>query len=317
MFIIIFTHSCIGMTDPLSPPGPEPSEERVKARGRGLGILMVIRPSITKKDIHPIRQSMERALSDSFASVELSYFPRDPTSTHLKIVVDLAKFRLSPADVVPWYSRLLERFLLQFQQDLKELHHSIEDVQVAFLTRYSPREKEGDLIPVPTPEETSALQPDLARILAPPVSPSPTKPDEAARITGTPSTDTPTPGKQTSSVPWLERDLADPEERPYRFKTLQEYRENRFEEGVQTCVSGLEIYPNSPFLLYLLSTLLIAQKKDREALSILDHLITVYPDCAEAYLQRSKVRFRLGDSSGSEHDRAKARELNPDLVVGQ
>jgi tetratricopeptide (TPR) repeat protein len=259
------------MTDPLSPPGPEPSEERVKARGRGLGILMVIRPSITKKDIHPIRQSMERALSDSFASVELSYFPRDPTSTHLKIVADLAKFRLSPADVVPWYSRLLERFLLQFQQDLKELHHSIEDVQVAFLTRYSPREKEGDLIPVPTTEETSALQPDLARILAPPISPSPTEPDEAARITGTPSTDTFTP----------------------------------------------EIYPNSPFLLYILSTLLIAQKKDREALSILDHLITVYPDCAEAYLQRSKVRFRLGDSSGSEQDRAKARELNPDLVVGQ
>jgi tetratricopeptide (TPR) repeat protein len=303
------------MTDPLAPS--EPNEETVKARGRGVSILLVIRPSIGKKDIHHIRQSMERALFDSFESVELSYYPRDPISTHLKIVADLAKFRLDPADVVPWYARLLERFLRQFQQDLKELQYSIDDIQVMFLTRPSPREKEGDLIPVPTPEETSALLPGLARMLAPPAPDSPTIPEEAARTTESPSVDITITGKLTSLVPWLERDLTDPEECPYRTKALQEYREDRFDEGVQTCVSGLELYPNSPFLLYILGTLLISQKKDREALSILDHLITVHPDFAEAYLQRSKVLFRIGDVNGAEQDRAKARGLNPDLVDGE
>jgi TolA-binding protein len=314
MFIIILIHSCISMADPLEPSGPGTESETVKARGRGVGILMAIKPPISKKDIHPIRQRMERALSDSFDSVELSYYPKDPTSTHLKIVADLAKFRLDPADILSWYSPLLERFLRQFLQDLKELHYSIEEVQVSFLARPSPREKERDFIPLPTPEETAVLQSVLARIIAPPPT-EPSPPKDTAQTTEDSSVDTTAPGKEPLPVPWLERDLADAEERSYRTKALREYQENHFEEGVQTCVSGLESYPNSPFLLYLLSTLLIAQQKDRDALGVLDHLIQAYPNCAQAYLQRSGVRLRTGDREGSEKDRVKARELNPDLVA--
>ncbi len=314
MFIIILAHSCISMADPLAPSNPGVTGEALKGRGRAVGILMVIRPSIAKKDIHPIRQKMERALSDSFDSVELSYYPRDPISSHLKIVADLARFRLDTSDVVPWYSRLLERFVHQFQQDLKERGYTIEDARVSFLNRPSPREKEGDLIPLPTLDETSALQSVLSRILAPPAPP--VLPGEASEKQAAPSEDTTPALKPNSPVSWLERDLANPDERPYRVKALQEYREKRFEEGVQTCVGGLELYPDSPFLLYLLGSMLIAQNKDLEALSILDYLITLHPDCAPAYLKRSLARSHQGDSKGSEQDREKARELNPDLVTG-
>jgi tetratricopeptide (TPR) repeat protein len=318
MFILNLPYSCIAMTDPLSPTAGPPAESR-KAKGRGLCIQLVVEPLISKKDIHKVRQRMEAALSDSFSSVELGYYPRDGASTHLKIVADRATFRLDPDEVRTWYSGLLERFLRQFHQDLKELHYAILSVQVTFLSRLLPREQEEDYIPVPTRDETAALLPDLAAITTPPTPPAPASPEGAAH----PSPETPPAGteptetreEKTVAVPWLERGLADPEELGFRTRALQEYRGNKMEEGIRICLEGLERYPHSSYLLYLLGMMVSSQGRYRHALGILDFLIGIQPDCPQAYAARGRVRHHIGEVAGSEQDRAKARELDPNLVI--
>jgi tetratricopeptide (TPR) repeat protein len=305
------------MTDPSSPLTTGPSAEPGKAKGRGLCIQLVIEPLISKKDIHKIRQIMEAALSDSFSSVEQSYYPRDGASTHLKILADQATFRLSPGETVGWYHRLLERFLRQFHQGLQELHYSILSVQVTFLTRLLPRKKPEDYVPVPTREETSTLLPNLEAITAPPSPPPATSPEGASPSSSETSPARPeTPGKKTVPGPWLEQGLSDAEELEYRKRALQEYQEKRVEEGIRSCLEGLEKYPHSAYLLYLLGNLVSSQGRYQDALSILDHLLAIQPDCAQAYAARSKVRFQIGDKAGSEHDREKARTLEPGLSAG-
>ncbi len=280
-----------------------------------MGILMTIEPSISKKDISKIRLRMERALSDSFSSVELSYYPRDSTTSYLKIMADLALFRLDSSDVVPWYSRLLQGFLRQFNQDLKELNYSIQEIQVTFLTRSSVRGKEEDFIPLPTPQDVAAILSKLVAILSPPPAEPQATSDAFADTPHDPAATPTIPKEAPAPVSWLERELGGPNELEFRKKALLAYRENRIDDGIQCCVKGLELYPNSPYLLYLLGTLILSQERYQDALGIFDYLIAIHTDCPQAYVKRSGIRHQIGDVTGSEEDRKKALELQPDHVV--
>ncbi|MDD1677903.1 MAG: hypothetical protein LUO93_01805 [Methanomicrobiales archaeon] len=306
------------MNDPPSPETGAPPAEPAKAKGRGLCMLLVIRPPISKKDISEIRRRVVIALSDSFSTVELGYYPRDSSTTHLKIMAEQATFHLVLGGVKIWYSQLFERFFRRLRQDLAELGYSILEVQAEFLTRPLPREQEGEFIPLLTRDELSALLPPLQNIIneSPPVSPSP-KPEQGAAPPppSPPGSSDPEPsGKKAAPPPWIERELGDLQELSYRQRALCEYREQRPEEGIRICLEGLEKYPESPFLLYLLGTLVSSQGKNQDARQIFDHLLSTHPDCVSAYIARGRLLRRLNEETGAAQDFAKARELEPDRV---
>jgi tetratricopeptide (TPR) repeat protein len=306
------------MNDAAFPGVNKPPAEHARAQGRGLRILLAIQPLISKKDISDIRRRLASILSDSYSSVELSYYERDTSSTFLKILAEQATFRLYPEEVSEYYSRLLRGFLQRFEEELRKMNYTFLDVQVEFLTRTRPPEKEGEFIALPTAKETSALlalQTAIVKGSLPPLH----TPDPEESIAAPPPPERAHPDgpskEEAPPLPWIERELQDPEERSYREKARQELRERKVGEGIQTCLEGLEKYPDSPYLLYLLGILLSSQGKDNDALTIFDYLITTHADCTEAYIARGRVRRLLGDTAGAEQDFAKAREREPDLVI--
>ncbi|MDD1675207.1 MAG: hypothetical protein LUQ17_00790, partial [Methanomicrobiales archaeon] len=186
--------------------------------------------------------------------------------------------------------------------------------------------------PAPTPPETkesaSPPLPESKEGTPPPASlpgtketliPPPPAPARERKPSAPPSSltipESPHPEQKATPRPLIERELRGPEELAYREKARRESEEQRLEEGIRTCLEGLEKYPDSPYLLYLLGSLVSAQGKDTDALGIFDHLIAIHPDFAEAYLARGRIRRRAGDATGAEQDLAKARELEPGLIV--
>ena len=62
-----------------------------------------------------------------------------------------------------------------------------------------------------------------------------------------------------------------------------------------------------------LGRLYIASREYSRAEDIISRVLAVNPDDAEAYLLRSKARDGLGNATGAQADRAKAKEINPNL----
>jgi tetratricopeptide (TPR) repeat protein len=62
-----------------------------------------------------------------------------------------------------------------------------------------------------------------------------------------------------------------------------------------------------------LGRLYIASRDYSRAEEIISRVLAVNPDDAEAYLLRSKARDGLGNASGAQADRTKAKEINPNL----
>jgi tetratricopeptide (TPR) repeat protein len=93
-----------------------------------------------------------------------------------------------------------------------------------------------------------------------------------------------------------------------------------YDDVVKICMNGLEKYPNSPYLLYMLGRTLgdigktsHNNQKFNEGITILNHVIDLYPNFADAYVERGTIKFNLTNQDGAIHDFLQAKEIEPDI----
>jgi len=120
---------------------------------------------------------------------------------------------------------------------------------------------------------------------------------------------------------WIFKHVSDPVEMNYRNKSLQKSMIGHYDEVVKICLNGLEKYPDSPYLLYMLGRTLgdIGKATDdnqkfREGIGLLNYVIDLCPDFADAYVERGIIKKLQNDTIGANEDFIKANTIEPGLV---
>lgn len=119
---------------------------------------------------------------------------------------------------------------------------------------------------------------------------------------------------------WIYKNVTDPIEMNYRDRSLRKSMIGHYDEVVKICMKGLEKYPNSPYLLYMLGRTLgdigkasNDNQKYNEGISVLNHVIDLYPDFADAYVERGTIKIYLSSEDGAFRDFIQAREIEADI----
>ena len=91
-------------------------------------------------------------------------------------------------------------------------------------------------------------------------------------------------------------------------------KQSRPTEALQTAELAYRESSEDPENLLLLGICLGANDRDSEALPVFNKLLSINPDCAEAYASRALIRYRADDRPGAIHDAEKATTLKPHLA---
>lgn len=120
---------------------------------------------------------------------------------------------------------------------------------------------------------------------------------------------------------WIYKNVADPIEMNYRDRSLQKSMIGHYDEVVKICMSGLEKYPNSPYLLYMLGRTLgdigkasNDNQKFNEGITALNHVIDLYPNFADAYVERGVIKRFQNNTAGANEDFIKANSIEPGIL---
>jgi tetratricopeptide (TPR) repeat protein len=235
----------------------------------------------------------------------MAFYKWDADRTALKFLTEQAKFHLFQKSVQDFYSGLLRGFLRFAFRDLEEKSYNLVDFQVEFLAQVERQKSSGEFIQLPSEEEVQALIPSKTEIIA---TPPPESEKKEVPHDPTPLSEPQKPGTEEGTLEqidptlWIERDVVDPEELRYRQKGLQESQAGQREDCIQTCVEGLNNYPDSPYLLYLLGKTLRMNGEYHDALFLLEKVVTRYPEYSAAFLERDLIKKSLQDGEESDKD---------------
>jgi tetratricopeptide (TPR) repeat protein len=120
---------------------------------------------------------------------------------------------------------------------------------------------------------------------------------------------------------WIYKYVDDPIEMNYRDRSLRKSMIGHYDEAVKICVAGLEKFPNSPYLIYMLGRTLgdigkasNDNQKLSEGITALNKVISLYPDFADAYVERGVIKRFQNDTDGANEDFTKANNIEPGIL---
>jgi len=91
-------------------------------------------------------------------------------------------------------------------------------------------------------------------------------------------------------------------------------KQSRPKEALQSAELACQESSEDPDNLLLLGVCLGANNRDSEALPVFNKLLSINPDCAEAYANRALIKYRADDGPGAIDDAEKATMLKPFLA---
>ncbi|MCT8336939.1 tetratricopeptide repeat protein [Methanoculleus sp. Afa-1] len=135
----------------------------------------------------------------------------------------------------------------------------------------------------------------------------------------TPSLDSIKSMERQAPTHWMYKHITDPHQYVYRSMSLRSSMLGEYDKTVSVCLDGLAQYPNDAYLLYMLGRTLCDigrvtgdVTKVEEALSVLNQVLTTYPDFPDAYMERGSCHLIFKDLDSAENDYLRAIELESD-----
>jgi tetratricopeptide (TPR) repeat protein len=120
---------------------------------------------------------------------------------------------------------------------------------------------------------------------------------------------------------WIYKNVTDPIEMNYRDRSLRKSMIGHYDEVVKICMAGLEKYPNSPYLNYMLGRTLgdigkasNDNQKFNEGIKALNRVIDHYPNFADAYVERGVIKRFQNNTDGANEDFIKANNIEPGIL---
>lgn len=114
---------------------------------------------------------------------------------------------------------------------------------------------------------------------------------------------------------WFWKYVTDPIEMNFRGIALIKSMAGKYDSCIAICQNGLEKYPDSPYLLYLLGRTYGDRQNYEEGLIALNRLLDLYPDFADAFLERGSIKGGLGYIEDCLIDLKYAKTLEPDIIL--
>lgn len=119
---------------------------------------------------------------------------------------------------------------------------------------------------------------------------------------------------------WIYKKVVDPIEMNYRNSALRKSLIGDYDQVVNICMKGLKKYPKSPYLYYMLGRTLgdigeisTDNQKFNEGIIVLNHVIDLYPDFADACVERGRIQIYLSNQDEAIRDFLHAREIEPGI----
>jgi len=119
---------------------------------------------------------------------------------------------------------------------------------------------------------------------------------------------------------WMWKFIKDPIEVNYRQRALDKSMLGRYDEVIKICKKGLNKFPDSPYLLYMFGRTLGDLGRCNgdvnnfsDGVNLLTQTIDQYPNFADAYVERGKIKVYLSDEDGAIRDFIQAREIEADI----
>lgn len=120
---------------------------------------------------------------------------------------------------------------------------------------------------------------------------------------------------------WIYKYVVDPIEMNYRTRALRKSMIGQYDEVITICEKGLEKYPDNPYLLYMQGRTLgdIGKvsnncQKLNKGIEVLNHVINLYPNFADAYVERGRIKKLQTDNNGAIEDFTIANNIEPGIT---
>jgi tetratricopeptide (TPR) repeat protein len=121
--------------------------------------------------------------------------------------------------------------------------------------------------------------------------------------------------EQLAPTHWSFKHINNPVEMNYRQQALSKSMIGKFDETIKICRAGLEKFPESPYLLYMVGRSFLDIHEFSKSIEILDYVISKYPDFADCYVERGVCKHNLGDAEGAKKDFLMARKIEPSISL--
>ena len=116
---------------------------------------------------------------------------------------------------------------------------------------------------------------------------------------------------------WEYKHVVNPQEYSFRVKALGHSMLKEYDQCMTACRSGLGINPKSPFLLYIMGRALGDFGQLGDGLKNLSKAIELYPNFADAYIERGAIYWKMGEYAKSRKDYMTAKNLEDTIQLPQ
>jgi len=121
--------------------------------------------------------------------------------------------------------------------------------------------------------------------------------------------------EQIAPTHWSYKYISNPVEMNYRQQALLKSMTGQYDEVIKICRAGLEKFPDSPYLLYMVGRSFLDIQEFSKSIEILDYVVSKYPDFADCYIERGVCKQNLGDIDGAKKDFLIARKIEPSISL--
>lgn len=295
--------------------------------GRGFVFYLIFNAQFTEKDRENISNFLFPLLTELFDEVNIRYAVNDYGHEIISIEAPYAKFEINEGSPYEIYLNIFSRIILDGYEQSAIGKCRIINYHIEFMLVPVEDPKKGSydklLIREPTGEDFDLIYSSLDSLLFQQYS---NFEDKILRnkyrslLEFGPyaeSFDMDIVKKQEAEQPthWIFKKVKSPINFYYRELALHESMLGQYHRCLATCITGLQMFPYCPYLLYMKGRTLGDIGNYDDGIEVLNRAISIYPHFADLYVERGSIMEKMHDIRAAKADYEKALEIEPTIQI--